>query len=173
MSQPSPWLRGTVEGVPLALQSSAHALIDAGESLVAAAKDLSTDELWLEAGGAASVGFHLKHIAGSSARLVMYSQGRQLDEAAQRVMALEKAPGTPPADAAMLLAEVLATIERTLAVYRSVDPATLSEPRSIGRAGLPSTVLGALAHVADHMQRHTGQVIATAKMVRGLKLGAR
>ena len=168
MSQPSAWLRGPVEGVPLELQAAAHALIDAGEQLVAAASSLSTEELWVRPGGAASVGFHLRHIAGSSSRLMMYSRGQPLDEVAQRVMALEKEPGTPPADAAMLLAEVLATIERTLAEYRSVDPRTLSDARFVGRAKLPSTVLGAMAHVADHMQRHTGQVITTAKIVRGL-----
>ena len=176
MSEPSPWLRGAVEGVPLALQPSAHALIDAGEQLVTAASDLSIEELWVRPGDAASVGFHLRHIAGSSTRLTLYSRGQELTDEHRRVMSLEKEPGTPPADASMLLAEVLATIERTLAEYRSVDPTTLAEPRAIGKAQLPSNVLGALAHVADHMQRHTGQVVATAKIVRAIgpqSLGSR
>ena len=171
MTKVSSWLRGPVEGVPLALQPSAHALIDAGESLVEAAGRLSVDELWITPGGAASVGFHLRHIAGSTDRLVTYSRGEMLDEAAQRVLSLEKEPGTPAEDPAYLLADVLAAIERTLDVYRRTDPETLAEPRFIGRGRLPSTVLGALAHVADHMQRHTGQVITTAKIIRGLGPG--
>lgn len=172
MTAPSPWLRGPIEGVPLALQASAHALIDAGESLVKAARDLSVDELWTTPGGAASVGFHLRHIVGSSERLVTYSHGAELDEAAQRRLAVEKQQVPPLPDAGALLADVLATIERTLAEYRSVDPNSFAEPRYVGRARLQSSVLGALAHVADHMQRHTGQVITTAKIVKGMGLQA-
>ena len=172
MTSPSPWLRGTIEGVPLALQPSAHALIDAGESLVKAAANLTIDELWATPGGAASVGFHLRHIAGSSERLVTYSKGVELNEAAQHRLAMEKQAVPPLPDAGALLAEVLATIERTIAEYRSVDPNSLAQPRYIGRARLQSTVLGALAHVADHMQRHTGQVIATAKIVKGMGVQA-
>lgn len=172
MTTPSPWLRGPVEGVPFELQASAHALLDAGESLVEAARDLSLEELWATPGGAASVGFHLRHIAGSSERLITYSRGAELDEAAQQRLALEKTATPPLPDAGALLAEVLATIAHALATYRSVDPRTLSEPRYIGKARLQSSVLGALAHVADHMQRHTGQVITTARIVKGIGLAA-
>jgi hypothetical protein len=40
----------------------------------------------------------------------------------------------------------------------------------VGRARLPSTVFGLLFHVAEHTQRHAGQAITTAKIVRGLGL---
>jgi hypothetical protein len=32
---------------------------------------------------------------------------------------------------------------------------------------LPSNVLGLLFHAAEHTQRHVGQVVTTAKVVRG------
>ena len=49
---------------------------------------------------------------------------------------------------------------------RATGRDTLLERRGVGRAGLPSTVLGLLFHLAEHAQRHTGQAIATAKVVR-------
>jgi uncharacterized damage-inducible protein DinB len=36
----------------------------------------------------------------------------------------------------------------------------------VGRAKLPSTVLGLLFHAAEHTQRHVGQLLVTAKVVR-------
>ena len=47
---------------------------------------------------------------------------------------------------------------------RALDPATLSEPREIGRKRLPSTVNGLLVHTAEHIQRHIGQAISAAKL---------
>jgi hypothetical protein len=37
----------------------------------------------------------------------------------------------------------------------------------VGRMKLPSNVLGLLFHAAEHTQRHVGQVVTTAKVVRG------
>jgi uncharacterized damage-inducible protein DinB len=42
----------------------------------------------------------------------------------------------------------------------------LLEFRGVGRAQLPSNVLGLLFHAAEHASRHTGQVVTTAKIVR-------
>jgi hypothetical protein len=49
---------------------------------------------------------------------------------------------------------------------RAPDERTLLEPRELGRMKLPSNVLGLLFHAAEHTQRHVGQVITTAKVVR-------
>ena len=43
---------------------------------------------------------------------------------------------------------------------------TLTEARTIGRAQLPTTVVGAIFHAAEHAARHTGQIVTTAKLVR-------
>jgi hypothetical protein len=42
----------------------------------------------------------------------------------------------------------------------------------VGRAGLPSTVIGLLFHLAEHAQRHAGQALTTAKIVRGTRTSA-
>jgi hypothetical protein len=65
-----------------------------------------------------------------------------------------------------LVAEFDAAVERALAQVRATDPATLLEPREVGRARLPSTVIGLLFHAAEHTQRHVGQLVTTAKVVR-------
>jgi uncharacterized damage-inducible protein DinB len=49
---------------------------------------------------------------------------------------------------------------------RAVDPATLTERREVGRKRLPSTVGGLLTHIAEHTQRHVGEAIVTAKLLK-------
>ena len=56
-------------------------------------------------------------------------------------------------------------IERALNQVLTTRVETLDEPRSVGRAGLPSTVRGLLFHAAEHAQRHAGQIATTAKIV--------
>ena len=44
--------------------------------------------------------------------------------------------------------------------------ADLESQRFVGRKRLPSTIGGLLVHVAEHTQRHVGQMITTAKVVK-------
>ena len=144
--------------------------MQASEDIERAASELAVAELWVKPGGAASVGFHLRHIAGSTDRLLTYARGERLTEAQRQAVALEQEPGDPPADATTLIREARAAIERALTALRVVPKESLYDPRSVGRAALPTNVFGLLCHVAEHTQRHTGQVITTAKIVRGLGL---
>lgn len=161
------WLRGPVEGVPQLLMPAAHALLQAREDLHSAAAGLTPGELWQRPGGAAPIGFHLRHLSGSLRRLLAYAEGRKLSPEEVAAIRLEGEPGTPPATAAELLAVVDAAVEEGLEALRNTGEAALLAPRTVGRAALPSTVLGLLFHAAEHAQRHTGQVIATAKVVGG------
>jgi uncharacterized damage-inducible protein DinB len=68
----------------------------------------------------------------------------------------------------MLVSTVAARIEEAIQALRTTPDELLTEPRVVGRAKLPSTVFGLLFHIAEHTQRHTGQVITTARIVRGL-----
>jgi uncharacterized damage-inducible protein DinB len=163
---PEPWLRGPIPGVAPLLMPSAHALAQAAEDLERAVRELTVPELWARPGGAASVGFHLRHIAGSIDRLATYVRGDQLARAQLDALQAEGEPGDPPADASALMDGALAAIDRMMGVLRGTPVHALLEPRAVGRARLPSTVLGLLFHVAEHTQRHVGQTIATAKVVR-------
>ena len=160
-----PWLSGPVPGVDPYLQPVAHALLQVREDLPRVTAGLDHRQLWARPGGAASVGFHLRHMAGSIDRLLTYARGEALTDAQKAVARAEQAPGDAP-DPGPLVLLAQAAIDFALAQVRATRRESLLERRTVGRAQLPTTVLGLLFHVAEHTQRHTGQLIATAKTVR-------
>jgi uncharacterized damage-inducible protein DinB len=159
-----PWLSGPVEGVDAYLQPAAHALLQSREDLPHAVEGLRERQLWARPGGAASIGFHLRHIAGAIDRLLTYARGEMLSEAQVTAARAEHGPGDE--EAGPMIARAHAAIDVALAQLKATPREKLLDARGVGRAQLPSTVLGLLFHVAEHTQRHTGQVIATAKVVR-------
>ena len=167
---PEAWLRGPVEGVPAPLMPAAHSLMDAVEEIESAVSGLGTEALWLRPGGAASIGFHLRHSRGSIRRLLIYARGDKLDPAELAAIGREGEPGEPPAEADELLGELREAVTLALETLRRTDVDELDQPRKVGRAGLPSTTRGLLFHIADHTRRHAGQVVTTARIIRGLDL---
>lgn len=166
LALPEPWLRGPIPGIPPLLQPAAHALIMAIEDCEAAAVSLTTEDLWQQPGGAGSVGFHLRHLSGATDRLLTYARGELLTSAQKAFMLAERTPGDPPTSAAQLLTAWRATVDRALAQMADTADTTLTEFRGVGRAQLPSTVVGLLFHAAEHASRHTGQVVTTTKVLR-------
>jgi hypothetical protein len=98
-------------------------------------------------------------------RLFTYARGDALSEVQFAALRAESAP-IVQADIAPLLAHLDAQIASALAALRAVDPATLGDYRDVGRAKLPSTVIGCLVHGAEHGMRHVGQLSVTARIVR-------
>lgn len=167
-TQPEAWLRGPLPGIDPYLMPAAHALVQASEDLERAARGLSTEQLWARPGGAAAAGFHLRHIAGVIDRLFTYARGESLDALQREALAAESAPGDSPPDADSLIERAQSAIATGLETLRRTPHEELLEPRGVGRQQLPSTVLGLFSHAAEHAQRHTGQLITTAKIVRGM-----
>ena len=166
MTPPEPWLRGPVAGVPPTLQPAAHALLQAREDVRAAVASLDGAALWASpGGGAASVGWHVLHAGGALDRLLTYARGAALDDRQRAELAAERAP--EQVDGAALLAHFEARIEAALAQLRATPESSLADPREVGRARLPSTVLGLLFHAAEHTQRPGGASVTTARVVRG------
>jgi uncharacterized damage-inducible protein DinB len=163
--QPEVWLRGPVAGVPAPLQPVAHALLWALEDIERLAPPLTMDELWARPGGAASVGFHLRHMIGALDRLFTYARAEPLSDVQKAALLREKDESLGDG-AAQLLTAARAGIAAALDQLRRTDPATLDDAREVGRARLPSTVRGLLAHGAEHAVRHAGQIATTAKIVR-------
>jgi hypothetical protein len=172
-SLPEVWLRGPIEGVPAVLMPAAHAFLQVSEEVAAVASGLTSDELWVKPGGAASPGFHLQHIIGATDRLLTYARGEALSDAQKAYLKSEGTPGQagqPPATAESLVAAVQKSIADAVDVLRRTpaDSVTqITEARAVGRAALPTTVLGLLFHAAEHAQRHAGQLTTTVKIVRG------
>jgi uncharacterized damage-inducible protein DinB len=159
---PEAWQRGPVEGVDPWLQPAAHAFIQAGEDLAKAAFGLSPAQLNARPGGVASVAFHIRHTAGATDRLLSYARGEALS-AAQKQAAV--AEGQETTDATLLV-HLDAAFARALDQLRATPRERLLDARGVGRAQLPSTVLGLLFHAAEHASRHAGQAVTTALIVR-------
>ncbi len=163
MSQPEVWLRGPLPEYIDELQPVAHSLLQVREEIEGVAS-LTAVQLWARPGGAASIGFHLKHLAGSLDRLMTYARGKALSVAQYEYLAAEELQQADTADA--LVRRAQAAIDRALTDVRGTPLCTLDEPREVGRQRLPSTVLGLLFHAAEHAQRHSAQIITTAKILR-------
>lgn len=161
--RPEVWLRGPLPDVPPVLQPVAHALLQAREEVDAIAAALPAARLWDRPAGVASAGFHLRHLAGVLDRLTTYARGEALTPAQLTALAAEEAPDPGETPAALAAAFDVA-VERALAQLRATDAATVFDPRGVGCAGIPSTVLGLLVHAAEHTTRHVGQLTVTARV---------
>ena len=166
MSEPRAevWLRGPLPDYVDELQPVAHSLLQVREEIEAVVA-LPAEKLWARPGGAASIGFHLKHLAGSLDRLLTYASGRQLSASQRRALADEEQAGTAGERADTLVHAAQAAIDRALTQIKTTPLCTLDEAREVGRDRLPSTVLGLLFHAAEHAQRHSAQIITTAKVI--------
>ena len=162
------WLSGSVDGVPAPLLPMAHALLQARQDLGHLIPDLPRELLWTRPGAAASVGFHLLHLAGSLDRLCTYARGEALSAQQREALALERAGGDPDVGAEALLELVKQRLDSTLQQLRRTDPGTLADERRIGKAQLPTTVQGLLFHATEHASRHVGQITTTIKILRGM-----
>jgi uncharacterized damage-inducible protein DinB len=166
-SQPEPWLRGPMPRIPALLQPAAHALVMALEDVERAAADLAVEELWARPNGAASLGFHLAHLSGSTDRLLTYARGASLSPEQLSTLEAERRLDATRPSLESLLDAWRSTVERALEQIGQIADAELLQPRTVGRGKLPSNVLGLVFHAAEHAQRHAGQVVTTAKIVRG------
>ncbi len=126
-------------------------------------QDLNERQFWERPGGVASVGFQIRHIGRSVDRLMTYAQGKPLDAAQLEALRSEMQPGATRAE---LLAELRASLEAAKAAARAMDLSDESAPRYIGRKRIEVPLVGLLIHIAEHTQRHTGQAITTARLVR-------
>jgi hypothetical protein len=165
MSRPEVWLRGeVVDGVPPLLQPVAHSLLQCREELERTLGGLGAERLWRSPNGAASMGYHVLHAIGSLDRLLTYARGAPLSDA-QLLVLKQESQSDPEVSADDLLAAFDAAVERALEQLRGTGEATLTDRRDVGRARMPSTVIGLLFHAAEHTQRHVGQAVTTGKIL--------
>jgi hypothetical protein len=165
MAETEWWQRGPVDGVPDVLQPVAHILLHVRES-VGELVDGLTEEQWnARPANVASPAFHVRHMAGVIDRLFTYARGESLSDAQFAALRAEKMPVTP-ADVPTVLDALSRRVDLAIDQLRRIDVATLGDFRPIGRAKLPSTVIGCLVHGAEHAMRHVGQLSVTSRIVR-------
>ncbi len=166
MPPPEPWLRGPLPHAGPLVSNLYYTFAQAREELAAALSGLTAEEVWSRPYGLASVGFHVRHMGGAAERLGSYLQGGQLT--ADQLLEM-KAEAETGASGEELLAQLEARFARLEREVQTIDPARLEEPREVGRARLPSTAIGLIVHIAEHTQRHLGQAITMAKLVKALR----
>jgi hypothetical protein len=162
---PEVWLRGPISGIEAALQPVAHALLQAAEEVPTLLRPLHAGQLWAAPGGAAPIGFHVAHLTGSLDRLFTYARGEPLSPTQQTALAAERTVVESRPPLSQLLNEFERVLERALEQLRTTRPDSLHESRGVGRARLPSTVLGLLFHAAEHTTRHAGQIATLVRVV--------
>jgi len=164
------WQRGPVEGIPAVLQPVAHILLQVRESVAALVAPLTEEEWNARPAGVASAAFHVRHIAGVIGRLFTYARGSALSAEQLAAIPLEGSE-LKSGDVASVLAALSERIDAALAELRAVDVGTLGDFRGVGRAQLPSTVIGCLVHGAEHAMRHVGQLSVTVRVVAAERRG--
>ncbi len=165
ISQPEPWLRATHAGTPAVLRAILHAFDLAQEDVHKWTYELTEADLDASPAGLTPIAYHLRHIPGSLDRLLTYAEGTQLSAGQIAAMKAESSPGPSRDELFAIFDDGIASAARRV---RTFDGANLEEARAIGRKQLPASLGGILVHLADHTQRHTGQVVTTAKLLKAI-----
>ncbi|MEP6747876.1 MAG: DinB family protein [Bacteroidota bacterium] len=165
INKPEVWLRGPLPGILPVLQPVAHALLQAREELNELMANFKDELLWQRPAGAASAGFHLQHMTGVLDRLFTYANGKMLTEIQlQRLAAEDKNPGKEH-NVQYYVQQFNEQVDKSLERIKNIPSGELFETRSVGRAQIPSTVMGLMVHAAEHTMRHLGQLLVTVKIV--------
>jgi hypothetical protein len=163
---PEVWLRGPLPNMPALLQPVAHALLQAREELNELMTGFPDDLLWEKPAGLASPGFHLQHLSGVLDRLFTYARAESLNQEQLNYLAVE---GKPPANRLTgedLVKRFNIQVDIALSQLQQSDEQTLTQIRGVGRAQVPSTVVGLYIHAAEHTMRHLGQLLVTVKVLK-------
>src|SRR5665213_1053486 len=158
---PEPWLRGIVSGRHPVTGHLLRSSEQIREDLRAALSSLTVSQLWARPHGLTSAGFHAKHLAGSTARLCAYLEGRQLSAEQLARIPLE---GSGDETAADLIDKAEASLARYESLVGALKPEDFGAVREVGRAKLKTTAIGLAIHIAEHGQRHAGQAISAARL---------
>ncbi len=106
--------------------------------------------------------FHLRHIAQSLERLTTYLNGQALSES--QLAALHSEQTASGESLEMLIAQCRQAFAQTREVLLRFPSEELAEARYVGRNRIPTTAIGLIIHIAEHTQRHIGQIIAYSRV---------
>jgi hypothetical protein len=161
--RPEAWMRGSITDLDPIAGHLLRAAQQVREDAEAALAGLTASAIWSKPHGATSAGFHAKHLAGSTVRLLTYLAGRQLNEKQLSEIPLERGGEE---SAVELLALISSAFDRYEEAIRNLPPAAFGSPREIGRRRYPATAIAIAIHIVEHAQRHIGGLIAAAKLAR-------
>lgn len=162
---PEVWMRGPIEGVPTLLQPVAHALLQVQEDVEKYTKGLQNTTIWQRPANVASIAFHLQHIVEVLDRMFTYASDLSLSN--DQLYYLQK---EGVYDQTVTLNVLRSNLDRQLQIslekLKEVDINTLTHIRYLGRKRIPTSLISLLFHAAEHAQRHLGQLLVTAIVLR-------
>jgi len=164
------WQRGPLPDITPLLQPVAHALLQAREEVNLYMHQFPSSLLWERPAGMASAGFHLQHLSGVLDRVFTYARAEGLNAFQFTHLEQEGHDTIPARTTEKLVLRFNHQVDIALEQIKNTDPVTLPDYRGIGRAGLPSTVIGLLVHGAEHTMRHVGQLMVTVAVVKDTHL---
>jgi len=160
---PEPWLRGPTPGLDPVIAHLLRASEHIREDVENALRNLTVEQIWARPEMLNPVGFHAKHLAGSTGRLLTYLQGESLSAEQTAAIPMER---FGEEDAATLIALVKTAFDRYDAAVRALTPDQFGTLREVGRSKLPVTAISLAIHIAEHGTRHVGQIVSAAALAR-------
>jgi uncharacterized damage-inducible protein DinB len=160
---PEPWLRGDLLHLRPEVAQVLATFQQTREELARYTEGLTEEQLAERPHGLGSVAFHVQHLLGSIDRLLTYAEGGELSE---EQFAHLRGEIHSKGSRESLLRDLDAGLKSAELRVKAIDPSRYTEPRFVGRKKLPTTVLGLLIHVSEHTQRHLGQAVLLAKIVK-------
>lgn len=139
--------------------------MQAREEVVTLMRDFPENKLWERPAGVASVGFHLQHLSGVLDRLLTYARNEALSPEQLTELAAEGRQDQTAYTIQELIRRFDKQVDRAISQLRITDEQTLTQVRGVGRANIPSTVIGLLTHSAEHTMRHVGQLSVTVRVM--------
>jgi len=161
--QPEPWLRGPLPGVDPVISHLLRASQHIREDVENATGDLTLAQIWARPEMLNPVGFHAKHLAGSTGRLLTYLAGAPLSS---EQMAAIPAELSGEEDAATLVGLVKTAFDRYDSAVQALAPADFAAIRTVGRSRFPVTAISLAIHIVEHGTRHVGQIVSAAALAR-------
>ena len=166
LGQPEPWLRGTHRDLDAVARQVVHAFELTSEDVHRWCSPLNDEELNASPMGLTPLAYHLRHIPRSLDRLLSYAECAHLDATQLAALKSELEPGVTKVE---LMREFESGLHSAMQRIRAFTPEQYNAERGVGRKMLPTTVGGLLVHCADHTQRHTGQIVTTAKVLLAMR----
>lgn len=153
-----PWLSGAHAGLPPIPRLLRCSLDQSEADIRHWTTGINDAQIWQTHSTAGSIGFQLRHLAGSVDRLITYAAGRPLTNEQLQFLKAEPNPGASKAELLQALEAAYTTAHNFAQQATGFD-----QPRYIGRQRLETPLGVLLAHIAEHTQRHTGQLIVLCK----------
>lgn len=161
---PAPFLEPLEPGVPPAVSAWIKGLKEVEAHLEKWAFDLGEEAFWWRPKeGVNPIGGLVRHIAGSSLRLLSYAFPQELPNWAKKGREWELL-GEPEAKEAVV-ARFREAWARLLSAFGGLREEELAQEVSVGTQGLKAPRAHLLHHLVEHAQHHAGQIIYARKLL--------